>query len=138
MVSTMKPKLESNSHKEIRGLMRVVGPVVVGVGGLLTLVGMGSFFSSFGSFEPPRYFWCAFLGLPMVAFGMSICQFAFLGSFQRYIASESAPVARDTFNYMVDGTQESVKTLSRSVGAGCGKQFDQTMMIRSPAQSARN
>lgn len=49
---------------------------------------------------------------------MSICQFAYLGTMKRYVASETAPVARDTFNYMVDGTHESVQTLSRSVGAG--------------------
>ncbi len=114
----MKPKLESGSHKEVRGVMQVVGPLMVVVGGLFALIGLGSFFSSFGSFEPPRFFWCAFIGLPMVGIGLSICKVAYLGSIQRYVASETAPVARDTFNYMVDGTQDSVKTLSRSVAEG--------------------
>ncbi|MGD0383318.1 MAG: hypothetical protein ABSA77_07360, partial [Thermoguttaceae bacterium] len=60
-------------HSDIRDLLRVIGPLVAGVGLIFTIIGIGSFFSSFGSFEPPRYFWCAFIGLPLLAVGGSIC-----------------------------------------------------------------
>jgi hypothetical protein len=79
---------------------------------------MGSFFASFGTFEPPRYFWCAFVGLPLVAVGVGICQYAFMGRLFRYVAGETAPVAKDTFNYLAEGTQQGVRTMATAAGEG--------------------
>ena len=47
------------------------------------MVGVGSFFSAFGSAEFPRYFWCAFVGMPIVFVGLVMCQFAFMGAIFR-------------------------------------------------------
>lgn len=85
------------------------------LGGIFALVGLGSFFTSFGSFEPPRYFWCAFVGLPMVAVGLSMLKFGYLGVFTRYVAKEAAPPAKDTFNYLAENTKEGVKTIAESI-----------------------
>lgn len=46
-------------HSQTRDSLRLVGPAVVVVGMIFAAIGIGSFFSSFGGFEPPRYFWCA-------------------------------------------------------------------------------
>ncbi len=116
--SAMKPSLEGSHHQGLRQTMRVLGPMVVVVGGLFTLVGLVSFFSAFNGGGMPRYFWCAMIGLPMVGIGLNLCRFAYLGSIQRYVASEVAPVQRDAFNFLLDGTQESVKSLARNVGQG--------------------
>jgi hypothetical protein len=91
-------------HSSTRGVLRVVGPLLAVVGLIFTIAGIGSFFASFGTFEPPRYFWCAFVGLPLVALGVGISQYAFMGRVFRYVAGETAPVAKDTFNYMAEGT----------------------------------
>jgi len=106
------------SQSSTRGVLRVVGPLLASVGLIFTIVGIGSFFVSFGAFEPPRYFWCAFVGLPLVAVGVAISRFAFMGPLFRYVAGETAPVAKDTFNYLAEGTQKGVRSMATAVGDG--------------------
>ncbi|MBL7222776.1 MAG: zinc ribbon domain-containing protein [Candidatus Brocadiae bacterium] len=93
---------------------------MIAVGGIFLLIGLGSFFASFGSFGPPRYFWCAFIGLPLLGLGVGITRFAYMGAITRYMASEVAPVGKDTFNYMADGTHDGIRTVARAVGEGLG------------------
>ncbi|MBB3206396.1 RNA polymerase subunit RPABC4/transcription elongation factor Spt4 [Rhodopirellula rubra] len=105
-------------HTQVRGVLRVVGPLILLVGILFTIVGLGSFFSSFGGFEPPRYFWCGFVGLPLMFVGAVMTQVAYVGAIARYHAGEIAPVGKDTFNYMAEGTQGGVKTMASALAAG--------------------
>ena len=116
-------------HDSTRALLQVVGPGVVLVGVIFSIIGIGSFFSSFGSFQPPRYFWCAFVGFPLLGLGGAICKFAFMGAVTRYIADEVAPVGKDVVNYMADGTQGAVRTIAAAVGEG--------LRGDSPAEDAR-
>ncbi len=111
--------IDSDGHKGTRATLRVIGPVVLGAGLLFAVVGIGSFFSSFGSFGgPPRYFWCAFVGLPLIGLGIAICKFAFMGAVTRYMANEVAPVGKDVVNYMADGTQDAVRDIASAIGEG--------------------
>ena len=105
-------------HGETRNILRVIGPAVVVVGLVFAAIGFGSFFSSFGSFEPPRYFWCAFVGFPLIALGGAICKFAFIGAVGRYMANEVAPVGKDVVNYMAEGTKDAVRDMATAVGEG--------------------
>jgi hypothetical protein len=105
-------------HTQVRFVLRFVGPLVLAIGLLFVAVGFGSFFSSMGSFEPPRYFWCAFAGMPLIFAGGVMCQYAFLGAVLRYQAGEAAPVGKDTFNYLAEGTQGGVRTMASAFGAG--------------------
>jgi hypothetical protein len=111
-------QLKSPQHNTIRTMLRVGGPVVAGLGLIFTIVGFGSFFSSFGSFDPPRYFWCAFVGLPLLFVGFVMCMFGYLGAFYRYFAGEAAPVAKDAVNYMGEGVQPGVKAVAKAVTEG--------------------
>ena len=106
------------NHRELRKMLRLIGPLVFILGLVLTLVGLGSFFSSFGSMQPPRYFWCAFLGLPLMTAGGAISQFAFMGAVARFMAGETAPVAKDTFNYMASGTKDGVRDIASAIAEG--------------------
>lgn len=105
-------------HEKIRSVLRVVGPAIAAVGLLLMVIGIGSFFSSFGSFGPPRYFWCVFVGMPLLFVGGVISQFAFLGAVTRFTASEVAPVGKDATNYMVDGTKDAIRDMAAAIGEG--------------------
>lgn len=105
-------------HDQTRKILRTLGPSIALLGVVLTAVGLFSFFRSFGTFEPPRYFWCAILGLPVLGVGLMISQFAYLGSFFRYFAQETTPVARDTFNELAEGTSPGVRTMARAAAAG--------------------
>ena len=105
-------------HDRTRQALRTIGPLLAGTGLLLMVVGIGSFFAAFGTFEPPSYFWCAFVGMPLFAVGLMLSRFGFLGAVIRYQAGEIAPVAKDTVNYMAEGTQAGVKTLAAAVAEG--------------------
>src|SRR5262245_19480900 len=110
--------LENPEQDTIRTTLRTIGPAIAIVGLLFTIVGVGSFFSSFGSFEPPRNFWCAFVGLPLMAVGIGISKFAYIGAVTRYLANEVAPVGKDVTNYMVDGTKDSIRDVAAAIGEG--------------------
>ena len=111
-------ELEDPQHGDVRSLLRVIGPAMAIVGLLFMIVGMASFFASFGSFEPPRNFWCVFVGMPLMAVGVMISKFAYIGAFTRYIASEVAPVGKDMTNYMVKGTRGSIRDVAAAIGEG--------------------
>ena len=105
-------------HTSTRQILRILGPILAGIGLLFIIIGIGSFFASFGGFQPPRYFWCVFLGIPVLFVGLVICGFAFQGAVLRYQLGEVAPVTKDTFNYLAEGTQEGVKTVATAIGEG--------------------
>ena len=105
-------------HTETRAVLRIVGPGVALVGLIFTIVGLGSFFSSFGTFEGPRHFWCTFIGLPLIGIGVAVSKFAFMGAITRYVADEVAPVGKDVVNYMAEGTRGAVRDLAAAVGEG--------------------
>jgi len=95
-------------HNKVRDLLRVAGPVVLGLGVLFMLIGFVSFVSAFNSMGHPSYFWCMFVGTKI----------GYLGAVARYMAGESAPVAKDTFNYMADGTKEGVRDIASAIKDG--------------------
>jgi hypothetical protein len=105
-------------HSSTRAVLRVLGPALTLLGLVLIIIAMVSFFFSFGTFGAPRYFWCFFAGMPLLFVGLVMSQYGYFGSIFRYIASEAAPVQKDAFNYLADGTQQGVRTLARAVGEG--------------------
>jgi len=111
-------KLQIPQQSGIRRTLRRAGLAVLTLGGLMTLIGAGSFFASLGSFGPPRFFWCAFVGMPLLFVGGVMTVFGFLGAFQRYVAGESAPVAKDVVNYMGENIQPGVKSIAKAVTEG--------------------
>jgi hypothetical protein len=114
----MEERKLNSRHPHIRQVLRLLGPMTAGLGLLLIVIGMASFFSSFGSFGPPRYFWCAFVGMPLLGLGVAMTKFGYLGAITRYYAGEVAPVGKDTFNYLAEGTQTGVRTAARSLAEG--------------------
>jgi ribosomal protein L40E len=137
----MKPRTEIDPrHQQIRGVLRIVGPCLLLAGLVLDAIGLVSFFSAFGSFEPPRYFWCLFLGFPLTAMGAGLTKFAYLGAIARYLSGEVSPVGKDTFNYLYEGTGERVRTIAHAVGQGLssGLRGADAVEIRCPTCDAPN
>ena len=108
----------NSSHTALRNKLRIIGPAVFVIGLIFLLIAGISFFSSFGGNEPPRFFWCGFLGMPLMAVGAWISQFAYIGSVARYLASEAAPVAADTANYVAGETRPAFKTVAAAIAEG--------------------
>ena len=115
--------LQTPQHRRTRTFLRIAGLIIAVTGLLFTIVGVTSFFStaaSFGTagFGPPRYFWCCFVGMPLLFVGFVMGMLGFMGAVARYTAAEQVPVATDAIHDLAEGTQEAVKTVARSVAEG--------------------
>lgn len=121
----------NNKHADTKSFLKFLGVSMVCAGGLFTAVGLISFFSAFGSFSgPPKYFWCCFVGMPLMGVGMTVCKFAFMGSVARYAANEIAPVGKDAFNYVAKESQEGIRDIASAISDGMAENSSQ-----SPAES---
>jgi RNA polymerase subunit RPABC4/transcription elongation factor Spt4 len=105
-------------HNAVRNTLRVAGPVISLIGLIFVIVGIADFFRAFGSFGPPKLFWCVFVGIPLLGVGLSLSRFAYMGKVMRYMAQEMAPTGKDTFNYLAEGTREGVKAVAGAIGQG--------------------
>jgi len=117
-VSPELKRLQTADQAGTRSILRSIGPLVFIAGLICTIGGIISFFSSFGSFEPPHYFWLCFVGMPLMFVGGVMSQFGFIGAAARYVAGETAPVATDIINYVADETKGAVLTVARSATTG--------------------
>jgi hypothetical protein len=119
MKAEPKPAPEIDpSHQRKRNVLRVVGPMLLGIGLILLIVGTVDFFRAFGGHGEPKLFWFNFIALPLMWLGFVLSSAGFAGSVQRYMAGETAPVAKDTVNYLADGTKEGIKTIAKAMGEG--------------------
>ena len=121
-------QLQSSEQIAIRTLLRAGGAAIFAVGSIFTAIGLISFFSTFASFAQPdrRAVTSARRAISgahssdfrMLAAGVFMLKLGFLGAIARYVAGESAPVAKDIVNYMGENTQSGVKAVAKSVTEG--------------------
>lgn len=116
-------EIDSN-HSQKRSVLRFLGVLCLIAGilciGIAIVDFMGVFTSN--SFETsmkgPSKFGLFFLGMPLLFVGSIMTGAGFMGAAARYQAEEIAPVGKDTVNYMVDGTKESIKEVSKAIHEG--------------------
>ena len=103
-------------HKSQNTFLKTFGPLVLIVGLGFMATGMISFFSAFGSFDGfPKYFWCCFVGMPLMFIGIVMTKFAYMGKVARYSAAELAPVAKDTFSYFAKESSDGVSSIPKNI-----------------------
>ena len=112
-------------HTKVRNVLRIAGPLVLGLGVLFVVIGAGSLLSTMSSMGsgPPRYFWCVFVGMPLLFVGAVMTKVGYFGAVARYMAGEAAPVSKDTFNYMADGTKQGVRDIAGAIKDGISGDF---------------
>ena len=106
------------NHQRRQSFMRYVGIGLLISGVILTAVGLISFFTSFGTFGPPRYFWATFLGLPLIAIGSALTLLGNLDNYYRYFAEELTPAGSEVFRNLATESQQAVETVAQAVGRG--------------------
>ena len=84
---------EAPYQRDAGRFLRVLGAMIVGLGVVLTAIGSISLFSSWNAVGGSRYYWAAFLGLPLIAIGSALTESHNLTAFQRNHAGELTPVA---------------------------------------------
>ncbi len=75
-------------------ILRLFGPLVMGLGIVMAVVGILNFFSSLRSLEPPTYLWCTMVGLPLLGIGASLAKFGRDETILRDLAEVVSPEAR--------------------------------------------
>ena len=103
-------------HRGMRDALRVIGPIIAAVGLILAIVGVVSLVRT-GSLN---YGFFVMGGMPLLFVVLVLSSMGYMGKIARYQAWEIAPVGKDTFNYMADGTKDGVKTLATAIGSGLG------------------
>ena len=79
-------------HEKTRKKLRIAGIICLAVGLPLSCIG---------------------IGIPLIFAGLVMTMYGFAGKMARYQAAEMAPVQKDAFNYIADGTQGGVKTVAK-------------------------
>ena len=111
--------IDGPDHAARRGQLRTIGLVVAGLGLALTIVGVSDFFVTTGNLNgPPEYFWCLFVGPPLLGLGGMLCRVAYAGATARFFANEVAPVAVDMTNYVAEATKGATRTQAQAFGEG--------------------
>ena len=99
-----------NENSKARKVFRILGPILLGVGGILLVISFLSLISGgLGTF------FLGFIGIPVLFVGGVFTSLGYMGAMARYSASQTAPVAKDVTNYMVDNTSESVARMAGAV-----------------------
>lgn len=102
-------------HNKTTKILKIVGPFVITVGLVFSVIGLVSFFTAISSGDKPTLFWCAFIGLPLLAVGGWLTSLGYMKKWGSFVASQTAPVAKDTINYIVDGTSDTIaKTINKA------------------------
>jgi hypothetical protein len=115
---TPAPRL--GKQNQIRSFLRTAGPLVLLVGLVCVGVATASMFGAFesSSFGPPKYFWLAFIGLPLLFVGSVMTMNGYMRELMRFQAGEAAPVAADAVNYMANETKDAMQTVAKSAAKG--------------------
>jgi RNA polymerase subunit RPABC4/transcription elongation factor Spt4 len=117
---------QHNKHNEIKQILKVIGPIMIIVGIVLLVIAFRSTFMNpfdhismmgFGN-QRQNKFYLGFIGLPLIAIGAGITNFAFMGEVARYTSKEISPVAKETFNYLANGTKEGIKDITEAIHEG--------------------
>lgn len=110
--------LGGQNHNSTRTALRLLGPLLALAGITLIIIGTASLFMSAGTFEEPHFFWCAFVGMPILFVGAVLSGFGYMGVVARYQAAEMTSITRDTFNTLAQGTRQGMRDVAAAVRIG--------------------
>ncbi len=102
-------------HEKTKVTLRIVGISLLVVGAVLEIISLASFAGAFGSMSGPSpLFFLSFIGIPCLFVGGVCTALGFMRATASFVASQGAPVTKDTINYMVDGTSDTIaKTVNK-------------------------
>ena len=105
----MDPKeFEERSEKTAKRL-RIIGLITLIIGIACVVTGLTDFFISMSSFgNSPKLFFLNFIGFPFIAGGAACLGIGNQRRMSMYMASQNAPVVKETTNYILDGTSDAI------------------------------
>ena len=114
----------NKQNKKIKRTLRIIGISLLTIGIIFSAIGFINFFVSFSSMEPPKLFWCAFLGLPLVGVGLGTTLQSYRGEIAKFVAEESAPAAQTFLRGVTPAVSDLAKEIASSnpIVCECGTQ----------------
>ncbi len=115
-----------HNDEEKKKKMKVLGFAMLIAGVALAATAFVDFFVAIARISRgigsgmPRLFFLGFIGLPLIAFGSAILKFAYMGKIARYTSNEVSPVIKDTANFLLDGTRDSIAGVFEGIKEGPG------------------
>lgn len=105
--------------------LRAGGVLLTAAGGLCVLVAGVDYFLAFTSYQAspgsahrPTLFWLFFIGFPLLAGGITMLKYGFLGAIARYGVREGAPAAAEGVNRVGMGAVPGLRAAAGAFAAG--------------------
>ena len=104
-----------NNHQKTKKNLKIIGIILVIVGGICAITGFVDFFIAANSQRMPQLFFLCFIGLPTLGIGASILTFAFRGEIMRYNKNESVPIINEASEEIKPAVHNVVSAVKNSL-----------------------
>ncbi len=88
----------NSNHEQKKKKIKRIGKILLIVGGILSIVGIGSFFMAVAGGGFPSLFFLAFIGFPMVGFGGMLTSVGYKREIGKYMKDESMPIIKEAYD----------------------------------------
>jgi len=120
--------MNNEKHEKTKRLFKILGITFSIIGLICTLIGMISFFRSFAKAEPPKLFFFAFIGLPLLGIGGMLITTGFRREMMTYSKNEGVPVVNEALNEVsptISKVVNEAHTSIKKVKCSCGELNDE-------------
>ena len=85
-------------HEEKKKKVKRIGKILLVIGGILSIIGIGSFFMAFTDGGFPSLFFLAFIGFPLLGFGGMLTSVGYKREIGKYMKDESMPIIKEAYD----------------------------------------
>lgn len=108
----------SDNHENNKKKLKIIGIIILVIGIIFALAGFISFFTAIGEGAGfPRYFWMAFVGLPLCGVGGMLLSFAYKREISTFVKNESVPVINEAAEELTPAVKAVVKAVRDDGGS---------------------
>ena len=121
----MENKEYENKYNGTVRVLRIIGWPLLIVGITCFGFGIASFFIGMTNQEMPQLFFLCFIGAPVMMGGIICLSLGYRRKMGEFMATQTAPVAKDFTNYMLDGTSDSIANTFGKISKEMNKEKNQ-------------
>lgn len=103
-----------DGHRKIKLIFKLIGGILLAGGLAFAIVGFVDFFGAMDGTDAPKKFWCLFVGMPLIFFGITFLAIGFRREILSYHEKEHAPVVNEAARDM----KPAVQTFASAVKEG--------------------
>ena len=104
-----KHEIDNEKYQKMKKKAKTFGTIFLVIGLIIDVLGLASFFIAFTRGGFPTLFPLLFIGFPLTGLGIYLLKASAVGTIFGYYSSQTAPIAKDVANYMLEETREELK-----------------------------